>query len=234
MVAVKLLYVTRRLSAAAGVLAITVLSSGIAAPSLAGAATITAKPRTSHPSPKASKIAPLPAVPGLSITVTDGRTRVSAGDRVTYVVRVGDSGTVGVRRLKITLTLPAALTVLSASRQGQARAGQVTWHAQLLAGHSLRYAATARLGKAPAGQARLAAVACALAAAGKPVVCAAHLDRLPAVAAARPDPRPRRNSGSPLVYAAAGVLVLIVVAVALTAGRVRARRRPRGVRRLSA
>ena len=230
---------TRRFSTAAVLLAITVLCGGILAPSLAGAATVTGKPRTSHPSPRTitSKIASLPAVSGLSIAITDGRTRVSQGERVTYVVRVGDSGAVGLGHLKITLTLPAALTVLSASREGRAGAGQVTWHAGLRAGQSLRYAVTARVGKAPAGQVRLAAVACAVGAAGKPVVCAAHLDRLPAAAAAgaaAAHPRPRTNPGSPLVYAAAGLLVLIVIGVALTAGRVRARRRPRGVRRLSA
>ena len=174
------------------------------------------------------RLASPPAVPGLSIAVTDGRNLARPGDRLAYAVRVDDTGAVSVRRLRVTLTLTSALTIISVSGHGTARAGTVTWTGGLRAGRSASFAVTARVGRIPAGLARLPAVACATPGRHGSVVCAAHLDRVPA-AAGRPGPGAAPGGGrtaSPLPYVGAGLVVLTVIGVAVVAARVRSRRRP--------
>ncbi|HYS31678.1 MAG TPA: hypothetical protein VEM58_05405 [Streptosporangiaceae bacterium] len=141
------------------------------------------------------RLASPPAVPGLSIAVTDGRNLARPGDRLAYAVRVDDTGAVSVRRLRVTLTLTSALTIISVSGHGTARAGTVTWTGGLRAGRSASFAVTARVGRIPAGLARLPAVACATPGRHGSVVCAARArhrrrscspDTTPAGCSARP------------------------------------------------
>ena len=137
---------------------------------------------------------PPPRIPGLTISVTDGRAAATAGDRLTYTVSVRDTGIAAAPHLKITQTLSPGLEFLSASGNGVATAGQVAWHASLPAGGTQTFRVTALVTQTPARELRLAAVACVVLPDGSPpVVCAAHLDQLPAAAAepaARGPPRP--------------------------------------------
>ena len=147
----------------------------------------TGTPRPAHP-------VPTPAVPGLSISVSDGRTAAKAGDLLTYVVHVRDGGTAAAPHLKITQSLSAGLAFVSASSHGVAKAGKVAWDASIPAGRAQTFSVVARVTQTPARVLRLAAVACAAPEGSKtPTVCAAHLDRLPAATAAsapRPAARP--------------------------------------------
>jgi hypothetical protein len=76
---------------------------------------------------------------------------------------------------------------------------------------------------------RLAAIACAeLPSSSRPIVCAAHLDRLPAAASAQPTAgsgTSGTSGGNPLVYAAAGLALLIAAGLAVLARRRRLKRR---------
>jgi uncharacterized repeat protein (TIGR01451 family) len=183
--------------------------------------------------PVASRTAPAvppPRTPGLTISVTDGRAAAMAGDRLTYTVSVRDTGIAAAPQLKITQTLSPGLEFVSASGNGVATAGQVAWHASLPAGGGQTFRVTAQVTQTPARELRLAAVACvALPGGSRPVVCAAHLDRLPAAAgsaAAEPAAGAGSSRGNLTVYAAAGLAVLAAGLVTVIAGRrIRLRRR---------
>lgn len=167
----------------------------------------------------------------LAISITDGRTAVKPGDQLTYLVSVRDSGTLSAPHLKITQTLPAGLEFLSASGHGVAAHGQVVWSAGLAAGGTQTFRVAARVTRTPAHLLRLAAVACAAAPGSRsPIVCAAHLDQLPAATTASA-PRASASSGwTPLAYAGVALAVLVLGVLTVIAGRrTRLRRRPGGV-----
>jgi uncharacterized repeat protein (TIGR01451 family) len=170
---------------------------------------------------------PAAGQPGLTISVNDGRVAAKAGDRLSYTVTVRDTGTVAAPRLKITQTMSTGLTFISASDHGVAGNGRVVWSAGLRAGGIQTFRVAAKVTETPATLMRLAAVACVeLAGSSRPVVCAAHLDRLPAAAA-------QETSGSGAIgskvpaYTATGLTVLALGMLAAFAARrlTRSRRR---------
>ncbi|HET7015803.1 MAG TPA: hypothetical protein VFI65_17920 [Streptosporangiaceae bacterium] len=187
-------------------------------------------PVSSH-SPKTS--ARPPAEPGLSISITDGHTSATRGDHLRYVVTVRNAGAATARNLHVTLSLPPYLSVNSASQQAVAKAGKVTWHATVRPGKAASFTAATVVGKTPRGMGHLAVVACAAQHAGTPVVCAAHLDRLPGAAgttSSTSGTAPGTASGASgglSRYLFAGLAVLAcALAAALTARRVRGRKTP--------
>ena len=204
----------------------------------ATAASPTAKAKAGSPTAKGKAASPtavarLPRVPGLRISIGDGRTTVQAGDRLTYTVLVQNSGARRSPPLKITQTLPPGLRFVSASRHGVAKAGSVTWHADHLpAGAKDTFSLQAQVTRSAARQSRLAAVACAaLAGSRTPIVCAAHLDRLPGAPAAASGRR-ATTAASTLPSYAIGVLAVLAAAVLVILSglrvRVRVRRRRAG------
>jgi uncharacterized repeat protein (TIGR01451 family) len=201
---------------------------------IATAPTAKAKTGSSVPKGKATSptaVAHLPRVPGLRISITDGRTTVQSGDRLTYTVLVQNSGARRSPPLKITQTLPPGLRFVSASRHGIAKAGSVTWYADLPAGGKHTFNLRAQVTRSTAQQSRLAAVACAaLAGSRTPIVCAAHLDRLPGTPAAASGRRAATTAAGTLPTYAVGILAVLAAAVlVIVAGlRVRVRRRRTG------
>jgi uncharacterized repeat protein (TIGR01451 family) len=188
---------------------------------------------TGHPvASRTARTMPSSRTPGLTISVTDGRGAATAGDRLTYTVRVRDTGIAAAPHLKITQTLSPGLEFLSASGHGVATIGQVAWHASLPAGGTRTFRLTALVTRTPAEELRLSAVACvAVPGGGRPIVCAAHLDQLPAAAAAAESAaaaaRPGSSSGHLPVYAAGGLAVLAAGLLTAIAGRrMRPKRRP--------
>jgi uncharacterized repeat protein (TIGR01451 family) len=189
----------------------------------------TAKAKAASPAASAR----LPRVPGLRISIGDGRTTAQAGDRLTYTVLVQNSGARRTPPLKITQTLSPGLRFVSASRHGVARAGSITWNADLAAGGKDMFRLQAQVTRSAARQSRLAAVACAaLAGSRTPIVCAAHLDRLPGAPAAAQGRRAATPAARTLPSYAVGVLAVLAAAVlVIFAGlrvRVRVRRRRAG------
>jgi uncharacterized repeat protein (TIGR01451 family) len=168
-----------------------------------------------------------PAVPGLTVSVSDGRTAVQPGDQVTYLVSVRDAGVRSAPHLKITQTLSEGLQFLSASSQGVAANRQVTWDASIPAGGTRTFSVVARVTRTPAPLLRLAAVACVATIRGsRPIVCAAHLDRLPAAAAASASRAAGPTRAALLTYAAGALAVLVAgVLAAIAYRRLRTRRR---------
>jgi uncharacterized repeat protein (TIGR01451 family) len=174
---------------------------------------------------------PSSQAPRLTISVTDGRGAATAGDRLTYTVRVRDTGIAAAPHLKITQTLSPGLEFLSASGHGVATTGQVAWHASLPAGGTRTFRLTALVTRTPAQELRLSAVACvAVPGGGRPIVCAAHLDQLPAAAAAAESAaaaaRPGSSSGHLPVYAAGALAVLAAGLLTAIAGRRMRSKRP--------
>ena len=194
----------------------------IAMPALMGAS----HPVTSHPTPsRSASAARASRAPGITISVGDGRTAARAGDELSYTVIVRNSGAVNVPRLKVTQTLSAGLQFVSASDDGAAASGHVSWSTRLPVGGERTFHVVARVTRTPATLLRLAAVACAtLPGASGPIVCSAHLDRLPAATAATNTPA-ARSTGDVLPYTAAGVgvlaLGLLTAVVARRRGRLR-------------
>lgn len=170
-----------------------------------------------------------PALPGLTVSVSDGRTAVQPGDQLTYLVSVRDAGVRGAPHLKITQTLSAGLRFLSASGAGVAMNRQVTWDASIPAGGTRTFSVVARVTRTPAPLLRLAAVACvaAMRDSSRPIVCAAHLDRLPAASAAQASRDAKPGGAVLLAYAAGALAVLAAGVLAVIAyRRSRLRRRP--------
>jgi uncharacterized repeat protein (TIGR01451 family) len=229
-------------SAAIPVVLLSVHGASVAAvpsPSPAARATATvpaARATALSPARKAKAASPaatarVPRVAGLRISIGDGRTTAQAGDRLAYTVLVQNSGARRTPPLKITQTLPPGLRFISASRHGVARTGIVTWNADLPAGGQDTFSLQAQVTRSAARQSRLAAVACAaLAGSRTPIVCAAHLDRLPGALAAAPGRRAATPAARTLPSYTVGVLaVLAAAALAILAGlRIRVRRRRAG------
>ena len=191
------------------------------------AASPTAKAKAAPPTAAAR----LPRVPGLRISIGDGRTMAQVGDRLTYTVLVQNSGARRSPPLKITQTLPPGLRLISASSHGEARAGGVTWHADLPPGGKDTFSLQAQVTRSAARQSRLAAVACAaLADSRTPIVCAAHLDRLPGAPAAASARRAATPVTRTLPSYAVGVLAVLAAAVLVivVGRRVQVRRRRAG------
>jgi uncharacterized repeat protein (TIGR01451 family) len=183
-------------------------------------------PATSHPKPTHTlSAARASRTPGLAISISDGRVTARAGDKLTYTVSVRNSGTVAVRRLKVTQTLSPGLEFLSASDRGAAASGDVSWTASLPVGGRRTFVDVTRVTRTPPALLSLAAVACVmLPGSSRPLVCAAHLDRLPQGAAASTS-RSGHSIGSVATYIAAGLAVLAVGLLAAIVARRRARLR---------
>src|ERR1700722_2843371 len=168
-------------------------------------------------SPGATAARAAPRVPELAVTVSDGRTTARAGEVLSYLVTVRDTGAVAAPHLTVTQTMSPGLRFLSASDGGVETGGRVSWPAGLAAGGSRTFRLVAQVVKTPATLLRLAAVACvALRGSSRPVVCAAHLDRLPAAAAAvsrsgRSDVSAAGYAVIGLAAAALGLLGAVVV-----------------------
>ena len=163
--------------------------------------------------------------PGLTISISDGHVTARAGDELSYTVSVRNSGTVAVRRLKVTQTLTSGLKFISASDHGVAAGRDVSWTASLPVGGRRTFVDVTRVTSTPQTLLRLAAVACVtLPGSTRPIVCAAHLDRLPAAAAASTS-RSGHPIGNVLTYTAAGLaalaLGLLTAIVARRRGRLR-------------
>jgi len=157
--------------------------------------------------------------PLLSIAVDNGRTAVTAGDRLTYTVKVRNIGPATTGELEISQSLPPGLTFVSATRGGHRKARTVVWPADLKAGEDLTLTTVAKVGRTPVELLRLATVACATTKGDrKPRVCATHSDLLPAVAAA-PARAGEPVSGRVWSGLALAMLALIATAVLLVARR---------------
>jgi uncharacterized repeat protein (TIGR01451 family) len=190
------------------------------------AAMIASHPAASNPKPThTASAAHASRTPGLTISISDGHVTARAGDKLTYTVSVRNSGTVAVRSLKVTQTLTSGLKFLSASDHGLAAGGDVSWTASLPVGGKRTFVDVTRVTSTPATLLRLAAVACVtLPASRRPIVCAAHLDRLPAAIAASAS-RSGHSIGNVQTYTAAGLaalaLGLLIAIVARRRGRLR-------------
>ena len=190
------------------------------------AAMAVSHPTASHPKPPhTASTARASRAPGLTVSISDGHVTARAGDELTYSVSVRNSGAVAVRRVKVTQTLSAGLKFLSASDHGVAAGGDVSWTTSSLpVGGKQTFVDVARVTKTPPTLLSLAAIACvSLPGASRPVVCAAHLDRLPAAAA--PASRSGHSAGNVPVYTAAGLAVLAVGLLTAVVARRRGRLR---------
>ena len=151
---------------------------------------------------------------------------MNPGDQLTYVITVRNGGRARAPHLKVTQTLSPGLDFLSSTPRAKAERRQVTWPAAIAAGGTQTFRVVARVTRTPARALRLAAVACASArGSSRPIVCAAHLDRLPAAAQASASRSARPAGLPPLAYAGAALAVLAAAVLAVLARRrVRLRR----------
>ncbi len=212
-----------------------ILASMLAGPVLIG--TVLAGPAaaasgTAQPAPRPSRppAGRAPAVPQLTISISDGRKSVQAGERLTYTVLVSNGGG-REQHLKITQTLPPGLRLVSANRSGLASRNLVTWRSGVPARGTQTFRLTAQVIRTPARVTQLASIACAAAGSVRPLVCAAAMNRIPASAAAVATRRGRPSGGGSSGWAAVGWVFLAVLAVGLVllAGlRARSRRGLRG------
>jgi uncharacterized repeat protein (TIGR01451 family) len=189
------------------------------------AAMAASHPPAPHPAPShTASAARASRAPGLTVSVSDGHVTAQAKDELTYAVSVRNSGAVAVPRFTVSQTLSAGLAFLSASDHGVAKSGLVSWSAGLPVGGERTFHVATRVTKTPATLLRLAAVACVtLPGSRRPLVCASHLDRLPAAAASASRSGP--SAGNVLTYTGAGAAVLALGLITAIAARRRGRPR---------
>jgi len=172
-----------------------------------------------RPTPTAN---PTPPSPQLHIAVDDDRKAAAAGDRLSYTIRVRNIGATDAIQLRITQSLPAGLTFVSADQGGAAAAGQVSWTVDLTAGAESTLRSVGLVGATPKDLLRLATVACATAKDGtRPLVCATHSDLLPAEA----PPAPQRG-WSTIGWSVTGAVVVVIGLAGSVLWRRRRRRSP--------
>jgi uncharacterized repeat protein (TIGR01451 family) len=175
--------------------------------------------------PAAAASAPKPKQPfALRIGIDDGRTTVRPGDRLTYTTKISNTGRERTPGLVLTQTLVPGLKLVSSTPEGTVSAGQIIWKSTLPAGKTDQFSATVQVGRLPGQLQRLAAVACASNKIGKrPIVCAAHSDRLQAPAPTGLAHRVTALALSrALWWTAAGVGALLMTALTLFVRRRRA------------
>ena len=162
----------------------------------------------------------------LRIGIDDGRTTARTGDRLTYTIKVSNTGTAASPGLLLTQTLLPGLKVISSTPKGAVSGGRITWQRALPAGRTDQLRVTVEVGRLSAELRRLAAVVCASAKTDeRPIVCASHMDLLPAATAAGPE----RRTVRPLLRlglwtAGAGALVMAALVLVLVRRRRRRRR----------
>jgi uncharacterized repeat protein (TIGR01451 family) len=184
---------------------------------------VASHPKTPHTA-SASRASRASRAPGLTISISDGHVAARAGDELTYAVSVRNSGAVAVRSVKVTQTLSTGLEFVSASDGGVAAGGHVSWTASLPVGGKRTFVDVTRVTKTPPTLLSLAAIACVTLPGGsRPMVCAAHLDRLPAAAASAP--RSGHSAGNVPEYTAAGLAVLALGLLSAVVARRRGRLR---------
>ncbi|MFC7382427.1 hypothetical protein [Sphaerisporangium rhizosphaerae] len=174
---------------------------------------------------------PHPAKPkkdyALRIGIDNGLAGVGPGDRVTYTIKVTNTGNADTPPLLLTQTLIPGVRLVSSAPKGKVTGGRVTWSGKVPAGGTGRYSATVQVGALPAGTQRLAAVACATTKGSRrPIVCAADSDRLPAPAAGG-----RPGSSTALWYGAGGAVAALTALMGVLLRRVALRRREWTARR---
>ncbi|MFJ9696294.1 hypothetical protein [Kitasatospora sp. NPDC101183] len=159
--------------------------------------------------------------PHLAIALDDGREHARPGDRLTWTVTLRNLGAEPVTGLRVAQDLPAGARPVTASGDAAPGAGQPAWDGLTLdPGATRTLTATAELTETGPEVLRASSTACAYQGDSRqPLVCASHLDLLPAgEPVAAPDGRGRLL---PLVGAAAAGGAVAAGAWAL----LRARRR---------
>jgi uncharacterized repeat protein (TIGR01451 family) len=145
----------------------------------------------------------------LRIGIDNGRTSVRAGDRLTYVTKVSNTGATKTPDLLLTQTLVPGLKLISSAPKGALSGDRITWNRALPTGKTGQFSVTVEVGKLTGRPQRLAAVACASTKTDKrPIVCASHLDLLRTSANEGPK-SPGLVSGWVLWSATAGAAVLL-------------------------
>ena len=154
--------------------------------------------------------------PALTISVADGRHTVKPSDLLSYTVRIRNIGTANAPGLDIVQTLPPGMTLTSISPAGAAHDGHVTWQVNLAAGGEDTFHVAGRAGPERGQLLRLATIACASTRGSvRPIVCAAHLDQLPARA---PQATATAVGGPPTGYVRPLAVTLVLVAAAAAGG----------------
>ncbi|MBT2226561.1 DUF11 domain-containing protein [Nonomuraea sp. NEAU-A123] len=179
--------------------------------------------------PTAHARAPHPAEPkrslALHIGIDNGHESVQRGDRLTYTIKISNTGATKTPALLLTQTLTPGLKLVSSTPQGKVSADRIAWSRALPAGKTDQFSVTLQVERLPAQLQRLAAVACASAKAGKrPIVCATDSDRLATSPSEGLQGQPVPAYGHGLWYAIAGVGALSTTSLALYARRRRRRR----------
>ncbi|WP_066376380.1 DUF11 domain-containing protein [Herbidospora mongoliensis] len=145
----------------------------------------------------------------LSIAIDNGHTTVKEGDRLTYTVKIHNTGATDTPVLRLSQTMVPGLKLLSSTPSGTVSAGRIEWSKSLPAGEKAQFSVTVDVGELAPQLQRLAVVACASAKTGdRPIVCATHSDRLLTTTARSQVPVPASGSGR--FYAIAGIAALVL------------------------
>ncbi|WP_170321298.1 DUF11 domain-containing protein [Acrocarpospora pleiomorpha] len=157
----------------------------------------------------------------LNISIDNGQTSVRQGDRLTYTIKISNTGDTETPELRVFQTTVPGLEVLSTTPEATASTKRIEWSKKLSGREEAEFSVTAQVGPQAPQMQRLTVVACASnKSSDRPVVCAAHSDRLETLGL----PIESEESGAGLWYTIAGILVLLAVSGGIV-GRRRLRRK---------
>ncbi|MEO3856704.1 hypothetical protein [Acrocarpospora sp. B8E8] len=115
----------------------------------------------------------------LNISIDNGRTSVRQGDRLTYTIKISNTGDAETPVLRVFQATVPGLEVLATTPEATASAKRIEWSKSLAAREEAEFSVTAQVGPQAPQMQRLTVVACASnKSTDRPVVCAAHSDRL--------------------------------------------------------
>ncbi|GIH25451.1 hypothetical protein Aph01nite_37610 [Acrocarpospora phusangensis] len=167
---------------------------------------------------------PSPKPPALNIAIDNGHTSVRQGDRLTYTIKIANTGAAATPVLRVFQALVPGLELISSTPAGTVTAKNIEWNKSLAAGEKAEFNVTAEVGELEAQLQRLTVVACAAdKSSERSIVCAAHSDRVPAAGGPVQSQVPGTSASE--WYIAVGGLGLLVATGVFVGWRLR-RRKP--------
>ncbi|WP_170322917.1 DUF11 domain-containing protein [Acrocarpospora macrocephala] len=162
---------------------------------------------------------PLP----LNISIDNGHTSVRQGDRLTYTIKISNTGDAETPVLRVFQATVPGLEVLSTTPEATASAKRIEWSKSLSAREEAEFSVIAQVGPQAPQMQRLTVVACASnKSTDRPVVCAAHSDRLETLGL----PLESETSSMGLWFTIAGVAALLVASGVIVGRRLLRRKTP--------
>ena len=149
----------------------------------------------------------------MAISVSDGVTSATSGDRLTYTISLRNDGAAGSGALDVRFEPPSGVDMTAVDHEGTRKDGVATWALDVPAGATMTLTVAANVGAPPAGANGLAGIAC-IVHNGTPSLCATDMNQIPGrsdINAVVDPPAPAPTDTSVPWLAGAGALAMVAL-----------------------